>query len=153
MDPITILVTALTLGAAAGLKSTAEQAVKDAYAGTKKLIQDQYERVSLSMLENDPADKSRQEIIKAELQNAGADHDEELLQTAIELIQIIQEKAPETTSDMDIDLGKINVATDIEVEDLHAEGDLSLQLDEAKSREGGFTLKGLKAGDVTDPKE
>ena len=40
MDPITIIVTALALGAAAGLKPTAEQAVKVAYAGLKKLIQD-----------------------------------------------------------------------------------------------------------------
>lgn len=152
MEPITILVTALTLGAAAGLKPAAEQAVKDAYAGIKKLIQDKYERISLSMLENDPKEKTRQDIIKADLEKAGADQDTELLQKAREVIQIVQAKAPETASDMNIDFGKIDVATDIEIENLRAEGDLSLKLDEAKSSEGGFKLKGLTAGDVADPK-
>ena len=40
MDPVTIIVTALALGAAAGLKPVAEQAVKDAYAGIKTLKSD-----------------------------------------------------------------------------------------------------------------
>lgn len=38
MEPIIVIVTALALGAAAGLKSTATQAVKDAYTGLKALI-------------------------------------------------------------------------------------------------------------------
>ena len=42
MDPISIIITALALGAAAGLKPTAEIAIKDAYAGLKKIIQDKY---------------------------------------------------------------------------------------------------------------
>ena len=48
MDPtITIIVTALVAGAAAGLKPTAEKAIKDAYAGIKALIQRKYGDVGL----------------------------------------------------------------------------------------------------------
>jgi hypothetical protein len=39
MDPLTRLVTALAAGAAAALKPTVEQAVKDSYAALKGLIQ------------------------------------------------------------------------------------------------------------------
>jgi len=38
MDPITLIVTALVAGAAAGLKDTASSAVKDAYIGLKGLV-------------------------------------------------------------------------------------------------------------------
>ena len=39
MDPISIIVTALATGAAAGLKPTAAKVIQDAYAGIKALIQ------------------------------------------------------------------------------------------------------------------
>ena len=38
MDPVTIIVSALVAGAAAGLQPTAEQAIKDAYNGIKALM-------------------------------------------------------------------------------------------------------------------
>jgi hypothetical protein len=38
MDPVTLIVTALVAGAAAGLKDTATSAVKDAYNGLKGLL-------------------------------------------------------------------------------------------------------------------
>jgi hypothetical protein len=60
MDPITIIVTALALGAAAGLKPTAEQAVQDAYAGVKRLIQDHdaHAKPVVDMRESDPAEEA-----------------------------------------------------------------------------------------------
>jgi hypothetical protein len=38
MEPVSLIVTSLALGAAAGLKPTAEQAIKDAYGALKSLI-------------------------------------------------------------------------------------------------------------------
>ena len=38
MDPVTVIVTALSLGAQTALKATVETAVKDAYAGLKSLV-------------------------------------------------------------------------------------------------------------------
>ena len=42
MEPLTMIVTALTTGATAALGSVAGEAVKDAYAGLKRLILDRY---------------------------------------------------------------------------------------------------------------
>jgi hypothetical protein len=60
MDPITIIVTALAAGAAAGLKPTAEQAIKDAYAGIKVLMLRKYETLSLEALEQKPDSETKQ---------------------------------------------------------------------------------------------
>ena len=38
MDPITLIVTALAAGAAAGMRDTASSVVKDAYTGLKALV-------------------------------------------------------------------------------------------------------------------
>jgi hypothetical protein len=54
MDPVTLIVAALAAGAAAGLKPTAEQAVKDAYAGVKAFILNKYPSLSLEPLEQKP---------------------------------------------------------------------------------------------------
>ena len=82
MDPITIIVTALALGAAAGLKSTAEQAVKDAYADIKTLIQGKYRQVNLALLEGDPKSESWQGVVKEDLTKEKADQDEAVLRLA-----------------------------------------------------------------------
>ena len=59
MDPLTSLVTALAAGAAAALQSTVEQAVKDAYATLKTLIQRNYIQVKVDQLEANPSSKNR----------------------------------------------------------------------------------------------
>lgn len=67
MDPITMIVSAIALGAAAGLKPTAEQAVKDAYAGLKALIQLKYANVSLAPLEEAPESEARRAVVEEDL--------------------------------------------------------------------------------------
>ena len=42
MDPVTLIVAALVIGAAAGLQDTATAAVKDAYSGLKSLIRSRF---------------------------------------------------------------------------------------------------------------
>ena len=59
MDPLTSLVTALAAGAAAALKPTVEQAIKDSYTALKGLIQRKYTQVNLDQLEANPASKNR----------------------------------------------------------------------------------------------
>ena len=39
MDPVSLIVAALAAGASEGAKTTVSEAVKDAYAGLKKLVQ------------------------------------------------------------------------------------------------------------------
>ena len=69
MDPITVIVAALAAGAAAGLKPTAEQAIKDAYAGLKALILARYNRAApaLDQLEQAPESKARRAVVEEDL--------------------------------------------------------------------------------------
>jgi hypothetical protein len=57
MDPLTSLVTALAAGAAVALQATAEQVVKDSYAGLKALIHRKYAQVDVNHLEANPTSK------------------------------------------------------------------------------------------------
>jgi hypothetical protein len=82
MDPVSIVVTALAAGAVAGLKPTAEQAVKDAYHGLKAVIQNKYKKANVQQLEEKPESKAKQESLAEDLRDAGAETDEELLRQA-----------------------------------------------------------------------
>lgn len=86
MDPITVTVTALAAGAAAGLKPTAEAAIKDLYASLKALIRSKYHDVDVSSLERRPDSRSKQLATAEDLADAGAAEDQELLGVARALL-------------------------------------------------------------------
>ena len=111
MEPVTAIVTALALGAAAGLKDTATQAVKDGYASLKTRIQQKYARVNLELLEAAPDSKSQQAVVEEDLAKVGADYDEEILRIAKDLMDTIQGQAPGAASVIGIDLEDIKGAS------------------------------------------
>ena len=93
MEPVSIIVTALTAGAVAALKDTASQAVKDAYSGLKTLIQKRFAgqpeaEMALAQIEKKP------EVWAAPLQDAlaesGLDKDEEILKQAQQVLKLVQ---------------------------------------------------------------
>jgi hypothetical protein len=71
MEPITAIVTALALGAAAALKPVAEQTIKDSYAAPKALITRKYAQVHLDQLEANPSSKSRRGVYVAAERKTG----------------------------------------------------------------------------------
>jgi hypothetical protein len=94
MDPITLILTALVTGAAAALKPTAEQAVKDAYAGLKTLLQRKFAgkpaaETALTEYVEEP------DIWKAPLEAAikktGTDQDQEIIEAAKKLAELAKE--------------------------------------------------------------
>src|SRR5260370_24017348 len=107
MDPISIIVMALVSGAAAAIKPTTEQAIKDSYAGIKGLIQRKFGRVDVAVLETDPASKARQAVVQEDLEKAGAGQDEELLRQAKALLDTIQTHAPDAPRAVGVDLEDI----------------------------------------------
>jgi hypothetical protein len=111
MDPISIIVMALITGAAAALKPTTEQVIKDAYAGIKGLIQRKFGHVDVSMLEANPASEARQAVVQEDLEQAGAGQDEELLRQAKALLDAIQTHAPDAPKAVGIDLENIKGAS------------------------------------------
>jgi hypothetical protein len=97
MDPITIIVSALVAGAAAGATSVAEQTLKDAYAGLKALIRRKFGDkgdvdVAVEQVEKKPDSPAWKEVLKEELAGAGADQDTEVLQAATDLLALLQPK-------------------------------------------------------------
>jgi hypothetical protein len=54
VDAVNVVVSAVSAGAAAGVKTTASRVVTDAYAGLRKLIADRYQRVDVALIENGP---------------------------------------------------------------------------------------------------
>ncbi len=155
MDPITLIVTAVAIGAAAGLKPTAEQAVKDAYAGLKTLIQHKYRNVDVSLLESDPASDARKGVVREELEKTTADQDEELLRVARSVMQAVAKYAPESAAEVNIKLEDVKVAADVRIEDLMASGAGARVEVDAKKVEAGrdFVIKGVQAkgGKEADP--
>jgi hypothetical protein len=87
MEPISAIVTALVLGIVAALNEVSAQAVKDAYAGLKNLIQQKYSRVSITQLEDAPESKVEREAVQEALEKAGAEHDEGLVGNAPPALQ------------------------------------------------------------------
>lgn len=111
MDPVSMIVMALVSGAAAALKPTAEAAIKDAYSGIKMLIQDKYKKVSLGLIESDPASKSRQAVVQEDLKKAGAGQDVELLQKAESVLVAVQNSAPEAAAAVGVDIEDLKAAS------------------------------------------
>ena len=91
MDPLSTIVAAVVAGAATGLGAVAAEAVKDAYAGLRKLIVDRYAdrgdvADALDKVEARPDSQARQAMLREELAAAGAEKDAELLTAAQALL-------------------------------------------------------------------
>src|SRR4051812_4204335 len=94
MDPITLIMTALATGAGLGLKDTASSAVKDAYAGLKALVKQRLAgrpdaEVILARHEKSP--ETWRAPLTAELGEAGADRDRDLVAAAQVLMSLVDE--------------------------------------------------------------
>lgn len=94
MDPITLIVTALAAGAAKGLKDSASSAVRDAYAGLKSLVKSRLAGrpdAALVLARHEEAPETWQAPLMAELSEAGADHDADLVKAAQALMSLVDE--------------------------------------------------------------
>ncbi|GHO77047.1 hypothetical protein KSD_48180 [Ktedonobacter sp. SOSP1-85] len=139
MDPINIILTALVSGAAAALKPTAENIIKDGYAGLKALIQRKYEHVNVTELEKNPASKSRQAVLQEDLEATGAGQDAEILRQAKALLDAIQAHASDAPRAVGLDLEDIKGAS-LTAEHILAQGNHAT----------GVKAKGLDIqGDIT----
>lgn len=92
MDPVTLVVTALVMGSAAGLKDTATAAIKDAYQGLRNLVQRRLaERrgaeIVLDRCESEPA--VWEGPLRSELSAAGIASDKEVIRAAQGLLALL----------------------------------------------------------------
>lgn len=121
MEPVSIIVTAIAGGALAGLKPTAEQAVKDAYAGFKALLRRKYGSVDVTPIENKPESQVKRDSVAEDLRDAGAEQDPELLEAARALLELLKNRAPETGPAIGVDLEKVTAAA-LRIREVKSEG-------------------------------
>ena len=110
MDPISLIIAALSAGAIAAAKDTAGTAVKDAYLGLKTLIKKKFESDAFGqgMVDAKPEEiKQVESLLKDKLTKAGVDKDAEIIKLAQELLK--QEKPEDSAA------GKTNVVFQGEV--------------------------------------
>ncbi len=147
MDPISIIVTALATGAAAGLKPTAAKVIQDAYAGIKALIQRKYGETGVALLEKDPASKAKREVVKEELEKGDAGGDPELLTQAKTLLDAVQQHAPEAAEKIGVDLEEIKGAS-LRISDIIAAG-AGVKVRKAEIA-GDIEIKVVRAGEASE---
>jgi hypothetical protein len=147
MDPITIIVTALVAGAAAGLKPTAEQVVKDAYAGIKVIIKRKYARVSVDTLEGDPASEARKSVVREDLQKANAGEDAELLLQAKAVLDAVREYAPRSAAEVGVSIEELE-AQSLHVRDIVVETGTGVSIKKTKVA-GDVEIMGVRMGGGT----
>lgn len=144
MDPVTIMVAALAAGAAAALKPTAEQAIKDAYAGFKALIQRKYGLASVDALEQKPDSEAKRTSVTEDLTDAGAGDDQELLDQAKALLDAVKAHDQAAAAKININLDEIEAAY-LKLKDAAAAGDVNVGVKKG-TFSGGIDLEGLTAG-------
>jgi hypothetical protein len=155
MDPISIIVTALVTGAATALKPTTEQAIKDAYAGMKALIQRKFGHIDVSLLETNPTSKARQAVVKEDLEQAGAGQDRELLSKVKAFLDTIQAHASDVPGIVGLNLEDIKGAS-LSAERILAEGNYATGVKVKGAEITGdirFSDVTARSGEDTPPKK
>jgi hypothetical protein len=150
MDPLTLIVTALATGAAAGLKPTAEKAIKDAYEGLKALIVKRYERTkaAVPVLEHNPASEAGKAVLRESLAEEGATEDEELLRQAQAMLQAIRLHDASAAEAAGVLIEDIEAGASVNVRDIISEGSFTARKIRA---EQDVTIEGVRAGRGGEP--
>ena len=147
MDPISIIVTALATGAAAGLKPTAEKAIKDTYVGIKALIKRKYGYVDLTPLEKKPESENKRASVAEDLTDAGASADQELFDHARALIDAVAKHDQAAATAIGVDLEEVKAAY-LKIQKVNAAG-TGVKVRKGEF-EGGIDIGEVKAGNVGD---
>ena len=150
MDPISLIVTALVAGAAAGAKPTAERAVKDAYEGIKTLIKRKFGSANIDLVEEDPTSQGRQQVLEEDLRKAGAGDDADVLEQAKVLLEALRKMDPQDAAGVGVNLEEIKGAS-LEIDTVIAS---RVGVDLRRSTfTGDIKISNVRAGNVDDPND
>jgi hypothetical protein len=92
MDPVSLIETSLAAGATAGTHETASQAINDAYAGLKALVNKRFVGSSLAemvLAEYEKDEETWQKPLQKLLVKTGAYQDEAIVQQAQMVLQLV----------------------------------------------------------------
>jgi hypothetical protein len=150
-DAVSVIVSAVSAGAVAGAKDTVAQAVKDAYAGLKKLITDRYTHIDVTALESKPESKAKRDSLGEDLQDAGVDGDAELVAAAQRVLAAVDEHDPEVGAVIGVDIAGLK-AVNVRLSDITAEsaGAVGLRARDVTGS-GDFEASRIRATDQAGP--
>jgi hypothetical protein len=140
MDPVTMIVSAIAMGAATGLTDTASAAVTDAYAALKGLLTGRYPDVDVAAVENKPESTPKRESLAEDLADARAEHDAELVEAARQLIAAVKAHDAALGPALGIDLERVEAAA-LRIRSVTSDGT------GVRVRDGTFTAD-IDIGDV-----
>jgi hypothetical protein len=135
-----MIVLALASGAAAGLKPTAEQAVKDGYSAVKAFIQAKYGRVDLDPLEQKPESDAKRASVAEDLEELGAGTDAELIELARQLADLVQTHDAGAAAAIGVDIANVQAS-------FLRFGDVTAAGPGVRIQDSGFS-EGIEFGDV-----
>lgn len=104
---LSLILTALTTGAAAGVKDTASQAVTDAYRGLKERLQRKFANKPTALMvltEHEQQPEVWKAPLEAVLKEAGVDQDQDIFAAAQQILSLVKPQQA-------MMIGKINVQT------------------------------------------
>jgi hypothetical protein len=146
VDPVTLVVTAVALGASAGLTDTATTAVKDAYAALKHLLARR--SLDVSGVERRPGSAAQQTALHEELADTDEPVDDELLAAARAVTDAVAENDPSAAEAIGVDLHDVQAAF-IKIGTVASTG-TGVRIRGARVS-GGISVDDVRAGGSPDP--
>ena len=146
MEPVTLLVSTLALGAAAALKETAGEAVRDAYSALKTLIVKKFgPQPAIDSLERTPGSAKKREAAEEDL--ATAADDDAVIKVAEDLANVVKRDDPKVGEIVGVSIDDV-VAKFLDIEGIRSSG--SGVLVQSSKFQEGVTIKDVVA-DSVDP--
>lgn len=152
MEPVTLIATAVALGALEGARETTKRAVSDAYLAIRNLLAKKYAAVGpeVSVLVKKPSDKARRELLAEELENAGAGDDQQLKELAQELLAAIEAGDSDAPNTVGVVLRRASAGGDIEVTDITVDGGSGVVAEDVRAA-GSMRIQGVTARAPQEP--
>ncbi|WP_157101586.1 hypothetical protein [Nocardia shimofusensis] len=145
MEPVTIIASAVAVGAAAGMTDSAKQAVIDAYATLKRLLSTRYSGIDLAPLEQKPGSDAKRKSLEEDLIDEKADTDTELLDASQQVIEAVRASSPEVGTVIGVNLADVEAAV-LRVQRINARGERSTGVQITRGRYGVLDIGEVNAG-------
>jgi hypothetical protein len=145
VDPITLVVTAVALGASAGLTDAASQVVKDAYTGLKNVLTRR--QVDVSGVERKPDSATQRAALAETLTDAG-DVDDDVVAAAQAVTEAVAAYAPDAERVVGVSLRDLQ-AEFVKLGTVTSTGDGVIA--DGVRLSGGFTVDEVRAGGPGGP--
>ena len=99
MDPVTLIISALTAGATGALQETAGTAIRYAHQGFTNLLRQKFQKdakATLALESHTEDPQTWQKPLEKSIKETGAAQDEEIVAAAQKLLELIQSQKPST---------------------------------------------------------